>query len=70
MVNHLSEGLLSEMNKAKDLIAKYNELPDSENSIKASLIKKDIEDAQKAISEGNIVQMLISFKRLKYNDLN
>ena len=68
MVNYLSEGLLSEMKRAKDLIAKYNELPDFKNSMKASSIKKDIEDAQKAISEGDIVQMLISFKRLKYND--
>ncbi len=68
MVNYLSEGLLLEINKAKDMLSKYDELPDCKNSIKASLIKKDIEDAQKAIIEENATQMLISFKALKFND--
>ncbi len=68
MVKYLSEDLLLEINKAKDMLSKYDELPDCKNSIKASQIKKDIEDAQKAISEGDTIQMLISFKALKFND--
>ena len=68
MTKFLTEGLLSEMNRAKDLIATYQGLPDGSGLTKANRIKKNIQDAEKAISEGDILEMLICFKKLKYSD--
>ena len=68
MTKFLTEGLLSEINRGRDLIATYQGLPDGSGLTEASHIKKNIQDAEKAISEGDIPEMLICFKKLKYSD--
>ncbi len=68
MSKFLREGLLSEMNRARDFITINNDRPNGIDFIAASLMKKDIQDAEEAISTGDIIQMLISFKKFKYCD--
>ena len=66
MAKILMEGLLLEMNRVRDLITIYSGLPGGVGFIPASLMKRDIQDAERAISTGDVIQMLICFKKLKF----
>ena len=66
MAKILMEGLLLEMNRVRNLITIYSRLPGGVGFIAASLMKKDIQDAERAISTGDVIQMLICFKKLKF----
>ena len=68
MAKLLMEGLLLEMKRASDLITVHNKLPNGRDSI-ASLLEKDIQDAEKAIASGDVIQMLICFKSLKFSEI-
>ena len=68
MAKILMEGLLLEIKRASDLITVYNKLPNRRDSI-ASLLEKDIQDAEKAIASGDVIKMLICFKSLKFSEI-
>ncbi len=70
MAKLLTEGLLSQMNRVRDLITLYNRLPGGDGFITASHMKTDIQNAEEALSTGNVIQMLISFKTLKHCQLS
>ncbi len=66
MTKFLTEGLLSQINRVKHLIAAYNRLPGGVGVKSISLMKTDIRKAEKAIIIGDVMQMLMYFKKLKY----
>ncbi len=47
------------------MIAIYNERTDGNGSVAAINMKIDIQEAEKAISTGDVMEMLICFKKLK-----
>ena len=65
MTDNLMEGLLSEMNRVRDLIVEYNNLPGGVGIFGASLMKINIQKAEKAISSGDVIQMMVCYKELK-----
>ncbi len=66
MTKFLTEGLLSQINRVRHLIATYNRLPSGVGFKSISLMKTYIKKAEKAIIIGDLIQMLRYFKKLKY----
>ncbi len=65
MAENLMEGLLSQMNRVRETIKEYEQLPGNVGMIGASLMKIDIQKAEKAIGSGDVVQMLQCYSALE-----
>ena len=61
------EGLVDELKRNRTLLGHYEEIGPA-GAFGAALIKKDIEDGERAIKEGDTVEMLRVFKRLQGNE--
>lgn len=57
--------LLDEMNRVRGLIAEYKSLPNNAGFIGASLMQLDIQRAEKAIADDNVIEMLVVYDKLK-----
>ena len=60
---NLIEGLLSEMDRCRDLIKIYDTI--QAGSFGAAMIKQDIVAAEKAMASGDTVEMIRCYKTLK-----
>ena len=65
MAENLSEGLKRELKRNREILKYYEEIP--EGIFGATMIKQDIEYAEQAMLEGNVVNMITAFKRLEEN---
>ena len=65
MTKFLTDGLLSQISRVRDLITAYNRLPDGAGLKTATRMNTYVQTAEKAIATGNIIKMLICFKKLK-----
>lgn len=59
----LMDGLLKEINRAKEILKMYDEIPTGKFG--AMMIRQDIALAEKSISDNDVVQMLVAYQRLK-----
>jgi len=64
-VKNLMEGLLEEMNRAREMITEYRSLPKNAGMFTSVMIQRDITRAEKAIASGDTIQMIASLKLLK-----
>jgi hypothetical protein len=62
---NLMEGLLSEIDRVKDLIKIYEELPDNAGAFGAMMLKTELKLAQRTIADGDTVRMLGAYQSLK-----
>ena len=62
-MSNLMEGLLSEMNRCRELIKRYEEIPTG--AFGATMIKQTISNAEKAIGGGDVSEMLKAFNDLQ-----
>jgi len=62
----LMKKLLEELDRNKELLREYEAIPTG--FIGASMIKLDIQKAEKSIEENNLVDMLSVFEILKNNE--
>ena len=62
---NLIEGLLSEMNRVRELIKEYEDLPGGVGFFGSSIMKVKIQQAEKAISEGDVIKELQAYEELK-----
>lgn len=60
---NLMDGILSEMNRAREILAMYEEIP--QGAFGAAMIKMSVARAEKAISSGDIVEILKCYNDLK-----
>ena len=60
--DNLIEGLLKQIDRVNGLITEYRLIP--AGCFAATMMQKDIDKAKKAISTGDTVQMISSFKSL------
>jgi len=65
MEQNLMSGLLSEMNRVRELITEYESLPNGAGIFGATMMKRNIKMAELSISSGDVVDMLIQYQELK-----
>ncbi len=61
-------GLLEEMNRVRELIARYKSLEGGVGMIGATLMENNIKLTEKAISSGNVIDMLKLYEQLKSHE--
>lgn len=64
---NLMSGLLDEIDRNKELLKLYEELPDNAGGLAVTFLKLDLLNARKAIEENDVVKMLQVFQALKGN---
>ena len=62
---NLMDGLLAEMNRVRELITEYKRLPNGVGNIGAALLANNIQMAERAISSGDVIEMLVQYDKLK-----
>lgn len=62
---NLMDGLLEEMNRVRELITEYKSLPQGVGIIGAALMTGHIKMAENAISNNDVVEMLVQYEKLK-----
>jgi len=60
---NLLDGLREELNRCRELLRIYEGIPAGQFG--AAMIRKDIEEGEAAISSGDVVRMISSYKSLK-----
>jgi hypothetical protein len=65
MVN-LMDGLLQELNRNRELLKMYQEIPTG--AFGAMMIKRDIDAGESAIKNGDTVEMLRAYQALQDNE--
>jgi hypothetical protein len=65
MGENLMDGLMDELNRNRELLKEYQKIPTG--MFGAAFIKNDIEMGEKAIREGDTVEMVKAYARLKEN---
>lgn len=68
MANTVGEDILVELKRNRELVKVYQDLPDGVGMIGATLINADIDAAEKALAENNIVAILQAYEKLKGNE--
>jgi hypothetical protein len=65
---NLMDGLLSEMNRVRELIQDYKELPNNAGWFGVSIMTCSIKFAEQAISENDVIKMLRVYETLKNHE--
>jgi hypothetical protein len=65
MGENLMSATIAEMNRVRKLITEYERLPDNAGFFGASIMKVTIKNAEKAISDGDVVELLVAYKQLQ-----
>jgi len=60
------EGLIQEVNRNKELLKQYEAIGQP-GIFGAAMIKRDIEQAEKVMGQGDTIEMLKSYEQLKLN---
>jgi hypothetical protein len=66
MVETLADGLLEELKRNRELLSQFEAIG-APGMIGASMIRQDIEYAEKAMVEGDTIAMIQVYKTLKEN---
>jgi hypothetical protein len=66
---NLMDGLFGEMNRVRDIIMIYDELPGNAGLFASSLMKNDIKAAEQAIRDNDVIKMLVVYNSLKSYEL-
>jgi len=67
MSKSVGEDILIELKRNRELLQMYIEIGPA-GSFGAAMINQDIDNAEKALSEGNIIEILKSYEKLKNNE--
>jgi hypothetical protein len=62
--DNLINGLLDQINRVKEMIPIYQALPKGAGMLASKFMEAEIKKAEKAISEGDTIQMIYSFNKL------
>jgi hypothetical protein len=65
MTENLMDGLLEQLNRNRELLKVYEELPNNAGAFGAMFIRQKIKLGELAISENDVVKMMTAYKELK-----
>lgn len=65
MGENLAEGLIRELNRNREVLAIYEELPGGVGAFGAAMIRAEIAAGEKALGSGDVVEMVRAFKILQ-----
>ena len=60
---NLMEGLLSELNRVREVKAMYDAIP--QGKFGSMMIQQDIDRAEKAIKDNDVIEMVKAYKKLQ-----
>lgn len=61
----LMDGLLDEMNRVRELITEYKNLPNGVGNIGAALMGINIKEAEDSIRNNDVIEMMRCYEHLK-----
>lgn len=64
----VADEILIELKRNRDLLKVYHELPDGVGAFGAQMISSDIDFAEKALAENDVVKILQAYEKLKGNE--
>lgn len=62
---NLMDGLLSEMNRVREMITEYESLPKCAGTFASLVMKRTIAEAEASIKHNDIIEMLRQYQALK-----
>ena len=62
---NLIEGLLSEMDRVREIVKEYESLPSNAGILAASFMKLDIKRAETCMANGDTIEMMLVYEKLK-----
>jgi len=65
MEQNLMDGLLSEMNRVRELITEYESLPKGAGMFGSTMMKLNIKMAELSIGSGDVADMMLQYQKLK-----
>jgi hypothetical protein len=68
MATSVGEAIVGELKRNRELLKVYQELPDNAGFIGAQFINADIDAAEKALAEGDVIAILQCYEKLKGNE--
>ena len=63
-MKNLIEGLFDEMNRVREIITEYKELPGGAGKFAATVMEIEIQNAENAIKQGDVIKMLQCYHSL------
>jgi hypothetical protein len=69
MADNLMDGLLSEMNRVREIVKEYNAQPKNAGRLATLFMQLAIEKADESIKVNNVVKMLQCYSKLKEYEL-
>ena len=66
---NLIEGLLSEMNRVREIIKEYDSIPNNAGAFASMMMNQSIKNAEALISNGDTTGMLKAYSDLKEYEL-
>jgi hypothetical protein len=67
-MSSVGEEILVELKRNRELLDVYRGLPDGVGAFGAAIINQDINMAEKALAEGDVIAILQSYEKLKGNE--
>ena len=62
---NILEGIQEEQDRVREMIKHYEELPNGVGHLAASMMQRSLESSNKAIAEGDVVEMVRCYADLK-----
>lgn len=66
-MSSVGEEIVVELKRNRELVKVYQDLPGGVGLIGASLINQDIDFAEQALAEGDVIKILQAYEKLKGN---
>lgn len=64
----VGEEILVELKRNRELLQVYKGLPDGVGTFGATMIEMDIDTAERALAENDVVKILTAYEKLKGNE--
>ena len=64
----VGEEILVELKRNRELLKVYQDLPDGVGTFGATMINADIDFAEKALAEDDVIKVLQAYEKLKGNE--